>query len=204
MRTLVRSFVFAAGVILAGTACLPAGRVWAADTYTIDPVHSNFGFSVTHMMVSTVTGVFGDFQGSITYDPKDPASFKADAAIQVKSIDTRLPKRDDHLRSPDFFDAEKFPTITFTAKKLDKQDTQTVLAGDLTMKGVTKEVFIPVTIAGPVQGMNGASVIGLSGSFTLNRQDYGVSWNKALDNGGFVVSDDVKVNINIEAHQNKQ
>ena len=129
------------------------------------------------------------------------AAFKADAAIQAKSIDTRQPKRDDHLRGPDFFDAEKFPTITFTAQKLDKQGDQTVIAGDLSMKGVTKEVFIPVAIAGPVQGMGGASVIGLSGSFTLNRQDYGVSWNKTLDNGGFVVSNDVKIDINIEAHK---
>ena len=194
MRTLVRSLIFTAGIVL-------AAQAWAADTYTIDPNHSSISFSVKHMMVSTVTGVFGDFTGSVTYDPKDQAAFKADAVIQVKSIDTRTPKRDDHLRGPDFFDAEKFPTITFTAKKLDKEDAQTVLTGDLTMKGVTKEVSIPVSIAGPVQGMGGASVIGLSGSFTLNRQDYGVSWNKTLDNGGFVVGNDVKVEINVEAHK---
>ena len=181
-----------------------AGQAWAADTYTIDPSHSSIGFSVKHMVVSTVTGAFGDFTGNVTYDPADMAAFKADAAIQVKSIDTRQPKRDDHLRSADFFDAEKFPTITFMAKKLDKEGAQMLMAGDLTMKGVTKEVSVSVSIEGPVKGMGGASVIGLSGSFILNRQDYGVSWNKTLDNGGFVVSNDVKVDINIEAHQQKQ
>ena len=109
-----------------------------------------------------------------------------------------MAKRDDHLRSAEFFDVEKHPAITFTAAELDKQDGRTVLTGDLTMKGVTKEVSIPVTIAGPIQG---GSIIGLSGSWILNRQDYGINWNKALDNGGLAVSDEVKVDINIEAHK---
>ncbi len=193
MRTFIRSFVVAAGILL-------AGRVWAADTYTIDTAHSTMGFSVKHMMVSTIIGAFDDYQGAITYDPADPAAFKADVTIQAKSIDTKVAKRDDHLRSAEFFDVEKHPVLTFTAVKLDKQDGRTVLTGGLTMKGVTKEVSIPVTISGPVQGMGG-SIMALSGSFTLNRQDYGVNWNKALDNGGFAVSDEVKVDINIEAHK---
>ncbi len=136
--------------------------------------------------------------GAITYDPADPAVFKADVTIQAKSINTKAAKRDDHLRSADFFDVEKHPAITFTTIKLDKQDGQMVLTGSLTMKGVAKEVSIPVTIAGPVQG---GSIIGLSGSFTLNRQDYGINWNKALDNGGLAVSDEVKLDVNIEAHK---
>ncbi len=191
---LTTSFVLSAGIILAGQGA------WAADTYTIDPAHSSMGFSARHMMVSTVIGAFDDYQGTITYDPADPAAFKADVTIQAKSIDTKVAKRDDHLRSAEFFDVEKNPVITFTAAKLDKQDGRTVLTGSLTMKGVTKEVSIPVTISGPAQGMGG-SIIGLSGSFTLNRQDYGINWNKALDNGGLAVSDEVKVDINIEAHK---
>lgn len=192
MRIFIRLLVFVVGIVLAGQGA------WAAETYTIDPAHSSMGFSARHMMVATVIGAFDDYQGAITYDPADPAAFKADVAIQAKSIDTRVAKRDDHLRSADFFDVEKYPAITFTAAKLDKQDGRTVLAGHLTMKGVTKEVSIPVTISGPIQG---GPVIGLSGSFTLNRQDYGINWNKALDNGGLAVSDEVKVDINIEAHK---
>ncbi|MBI3315085.1 MAG: YceI family protein [Candidatus Omnitrophica bacterium] len=190
MRIFIRLLVFVVGIVL-------AGHTWAADTYTIDTAHSTMGFSVRHMMVSTVIGAFDDYQGAITYDPADPAAFKADVTIQAKSIDTKVTKRDDHLRSVEFFDVEKHPALTFTATKLDKQDGRTVLTGDLTMKGVTKEVSIPVTISGPVQG----TTIGLSGSFTLNRQDYGINWNKALDNGGLAVSDEVKVDINIEAHK---
>ena len=193
MRTF-RLFVLAVGIILAGQGA------WAADTYTIDPAHSSMGFSARHMMVSTVIGVFDDYQGAITYDPADPAAFKADVTIQAKSINTRVAKRDDHLRGAEFFDVEKHPVITFTTVKLDKQDGRAVLTGSLTMKGVAKEVSIPVMISGPVQGM-GSSIIGLSGSFTLNRQDYGINWNQALDNGGLAVSDEVKVDINIEAHK---
>ncbi|MDO8675989.1 MAG: YceI family protein [Candidatus Omnitrophota bacterium] len=192
MRTF-RLFVLATGIVLAGQG------VWAAgDTYTIDTAHSSIGFSARHMMVSTVIGAFDDYQGTITYDPADPAAFKADVTIQAKSINTKAAKRDDHLRSAEFFDVEKHPVITFTTVKLDKQDGRAVLTGSLTMKGVAKEVSIPVTIAGPIQG---GSIIGLSGSFTLNRQDYGINWNQALDNGGLAVSDEVKVDINIEAHK---
>ncbi|HLD88358.1 MAG TPA: YceI family protein [Candidatus Omnitrophota bacterium] len=200
MRIFIRSLVFVVGIILAGQASPLAEGAWAADTYTIDTAHSTMGFSARHMMVSTVIGAFDDYQGAITYDPADPAAFKADVTIQAKSINTRVAKRDDHLRGAEFFDVEKHPVITFTTVKLDKQDGRAVLTGSLTMKGVAKEVSIPVMISGPVQGM-GSSIIGLSGSFTLNRQDYGINWNQALDNGGLAVSDEVKVDINIEAHK---
>jgi len=215
MHIFIRLLVFVVGIVL-------AGQVWAADTYTIDPAHSTMGFSVRHMMVSTVIGAFDDYQGAITYAPADPAAFKADVTIQAKSIDTRQPKRDDHLRSPDFFDVEKYPAITFVSKNLANRyykpgsgpqpgianpDTgfyspmvEMTLVGDLTIKGITKEVSIPVTISGPVQGMGGP-LIGLSGSLIINRQDYGINWNKALDNGGLAVSDEVKVDVNIEAHK---
>lgn len=179
---------------------LVAGRVYAADVYSIDPVHSSLGFTVKHLMVSTVPGTFDDLQGTITYDPAVSADFKADVSVQAASVNTRNSKRDDHLRSPDFFDAAKFPTITFVAKSLTGAEGKYTLAGDLTLKGVTKEVSIPVTIEGPAKGMKGESIIGLSGQLTINRQDYGVIWNKALDNGGVAVSNDVNISINIEAH----
>ncbi len=168
--------------------------VWAADTYKIDPVHSNFGFSVKHMMVSNVSGQFDQYVGQIKFDPKDLAASKIDVTIQVASINTRNDKRDGHLRSPDFFDAAKFPTITFVSKKI----TPNEIVGDLTIKGVTKEVIIPATISGPINAM-GKTLIGINGTFTLNRQDYGVTWNKTLDQGGLAVSNDVVVNVSVEA-----
>lgn len=190
MSKLLRVMVLVVGVLL-------AGKVFAADVYTIDPVHSSIGFSVKHMMVSTVTGTFDDFAGTIEYDPSKPgAPFHAEATIQAKSVNTRNAKRDEHLNSPDFFDVAKFPTITFTSKSFNG----TTLVGDLTMKGITKEVSIPVSISGPVPGM-GDTIIGLSGQVTINRQDYGVNFNKMLDNGGVAVSNDVIVSINFEAHK---
>src|SRR5260221_14786395 len=113
--------------------------VLAADSYKIDPVHSNLGFSVKHMMVSNVIGQFDQYDGKIMFDPKDLANSKIDVTIQVSSINTRNEKRDGHLKSPEFFDATKFPTITFVSKKI----TATDMTGDLTVKGVTKEVTIP-------------------------------------------------------------
>jgi polyisoprenoid-binding protein YceI len=168
--------------------------VFAAD-YKIDPVHSNVGFSVKHMMVSNVIGEFNQYEGTIKYDPTDLANSKIYVVILAPSINTRNEKRDTHLRSPDFFDVMKFPSITFMSKKI----TATDITGDLTIKDVTKEVTVPLTIAGPVKGMQGNDIIGINATFTLNRQDYGLNWNKTLDQGGLAVSNDVIVNVSIEA-----
>lgn len=172
-----------------------ARSVFAADTFAVDPVHSSFSFSVKHMMISNVPGDFEKFSGKIAYDPKDLAASKADVTIDVASINTRNEKRDGHLKSPDFFDAAKFPNITFVSTKF----TPEAITGNLTMKGVTKEVTIPVTIVGPVKTPKGGQSIGITGSFVVNRQDYGVNWNKTLDQGGLAVSNDVNVTISIEA-----
>jgi polyisoprenoid-binding protein YceI len=115
----------------------------------------------------------------------------------VASINTRNDQRDAHLKSPDFFDAAKFPTITFVSTKF----TPMTITGRLTMKGVTKEVMIPVTISGPVKTMTGGQAIGITGSVIINRQDYGINWNKILDKGGVAVSNNVAVVISIEADQ---
>lgn len=182
------------GLILA--VGLSSTSVFAANVYKIDPVHSSIAFSVKHMMVSNVPGQFDQYEGQAIYDPKDLSASKVEVTIQASSIDTHNEKRDGHLKSPDFFDAAKFPTITFISKKI----TPTEITGDLTMKGVTKEITIPATITGPVKGMMG-NLIGISGTFTLNRQDYGISYNKVLDQGGLAVSNDVVVNFSFEADE---
>jgi polyisoprenoid-binding protein YceI len=176
-------------------ALLTTSVVFAADTYTIDPNHTTFGFTVKHMMISNVSGEFDKFSGQIMYSPTDLADSKADITIDLASINTHIDKRDAHLKSPDFFDAAQFPTITFVSTTF----TPNSITGNLTMKGVTKVITIPVTISGPVKGMMGGQVIGITGSVILNRQDWGISWNKTLDQGGVVVSDNVNVNISIEA-----
>ena len=176
-------------------ALLTSSVVFAADTYTIDPNHTSFSFTVKHMMISNVPGEFDKFDGQVIYSPTDLSNSKANITIDVASINTRIDKRDAHLKSPDFFDAAQFPTITFVSTKF----TPTAITGNLTMKGVTKEITIPVTISGPVKTMMGGQAIGITGSVTINRQDYGVNWNKVLDQGGVAVSNDVAISISIEA-----
>ncbi len=171
-----------------------APKVFAADAYKVDAVHSSIGFSVKHMMVSNTTGQFDQYDGAIAYDANDLANSKIDITIQASSINTRNTGRDGHLQGADFFDVAQFPTITFVSKSI----TADAIVGDLTIKGVTKEVTVPASISGPVTGM-GKTKIGISAQFTLNRQDYGVSWNKTLDQGGVAVGDEVKVTVDIEA-----
>ena len=194
-------FQFAAGVIMG---FFVVSTSFAADIYTIDGVHSQIGFAVKHLTVSTVKGSFSDYAGAITFDVVDPSAIKTDVTIQVNSINTQNEKRDGHLKSADFFDAEKFPTITFKSTGATKSGDAYTITGDLTMHGVTKSISIPCTIAGPVKGMQGDDVIGLSGQTTINRQDFGISWNKTLDEGGYVVSDEVAVTVDIEAHKAKE
>jgi polyisoprenoid-binding protein YceI len=178
-----------------------SSRAWAG-TYSIDKNHSTIGFSTTHLMVSTVWGAFGDYQGTIQFDPANPEATSAEATIQAASIDTHQPDRDKHLRSPDFLDVEKYPTITFKTKSVKKEGSNYILTGDLTLHGVTKEITLPVTINGPIKSpMNGKDVIGLNGQTKISRQDFGITWNKQMDQGGYVLSDDVTLDISVEAHQ---
>jgi polyisoprenoid-binding protein YceI len=172
-------------------------RVAGADTYKIDPMHSNVGFGVTHMVINTVHGKFNEFSGTLTLEG---ASIKeATGSIQAKSIDTGIERRDNHLRSPDFFDVAKFPTITFQSKRTEKQGTDTVLIGDFTMHGVTKELSLPVTIKGPIKDSWGNDRIGFQARTKLNRRDYGLKYNQALEAGGLVVGDEIELEINAEA-----
>ena len=174
----------------------------AANTYMIDTTHSTVGFSVKHLTVSTVPGNFKDFSGTIFLDPAKPTATMIEATIETKSINTNNEKRDTHLRSADFFDADANPTITFKSTSVTADGNTYNVSGDLTIKGVSRKVMIPMELSGPVKSpMNGNMVIGLSKQTKINRQDYGVKWSKQMDTGGLVVGDDVMIHIDIEAHE---
>lgn len=171
-----------------------------AVSYNIDASHSTFGFAVKHMAVGTTRGSFTTVEGAISYNPEDYSNFEAIVTIDANSIDTKNEGRDKHLRSADFFDTEQFPEITFYSTRLEKRGEGAVIIGNLTMKGVTKELTIPVEFSGPVKSPYGADVIGIAGQIRINRQDYGISFSKTLDNGGLMVADMVDVIIEIEAN----
>jgi polyisoprenoid-binding protein YceI len=191
----------AAGQAPAGPAMTPPPPL-GPNQWRIDGAHSTAGFSVKHMMVSTVHGSFGKVSGVITYDGKDPSTIAVDATIDTASITTNNERRDADLRSPNFFDVANNPTITFKSKKATAAGAgKFTLVGDLTMHGVTKEV----TLAGegPSAPMNAGRniVIGASASTTINRQDWGITWNRVLDSGGVTVSNEVAITIEIEANK---
>lgn len=169
----------------------------AADTYKIDPMHSTVGFSVTHLVINKVKGKFTEFNGTVVVN--DKAIQEATGTIQTKSVDTGIAPRDADLRSANFFDVAKYPTITFTSKRVEKQGDQTMLVGDFTMHGVTKEMALPVTLSGPIKDPWGNNRIGLEAKTKLNRKDYGLTYNKALETGGLVVGDEIEIEINAEA-----
>ena len=180
-------------VVVAATAVSVGTSARALDTYKVDPAHSSIGFSIDHMVIDTVHGRFRQFEGSITVDPDNGNALKqAGATIQTKSIDTDVERRDNHLRSPDFFDAEKYPTISFDSTGVDGQ----TLTGKFTMHGVTKEISLPFTIKGPIKDPMGNVHLALEAKTKLNRKDYGVSWNKTLDTGGVMVGEEVNIEIN--------
>jgi len=173
------------------------GTVAAQGTYGIDTVHSNVGFKVRHL-VSKTSGEFTDFDGTIVADFGSLDASSVKFTIQTTSIDTENEKRDGHLRSADFFDVEKYPAITFTSSKITKIDGDSfAVTGTLTMHGVSKEVTLTVDFLGEMTAMGGTRA-GYELTTTINRKDFGVSWNRALDAGGFVLGDDVEININLE------
>lgn len=171
----------------------------AADRYQLDPVHSYVGFSVRHLMVSWVKGEFKEFSGEIVHDPQDLGQSSVRVAIKAASLDTRNERRNNHLKSPDFFSVEQFPEITFQSKRVAKRGDGYVAIGDLTIRGITKEIELPFTLAGPVTGPDGRPRLGAEAATTINRLDFQVSWNRALEGGGLVVGDDAKIEIQVEA-----
>lgn len=169
-----------------------------AEIFAIDPGHSEVGFQVRHL-VSQTRGRFNEFAGTVNLDPKNLANSSVDFTIKAASIDTNVPDRDKHLRAPDFFDVEKYPEITFKSKSIKAagKDTYNV-TGTLTMHGVSKDITLPVTYLGQAKDPWGNVRAGFEATTTLNRKDFGIVWNKAVDNGGVLLGDDVKININLE------
>jgi len=177
---------------------LPALAAAEATVYKVDPDHSGVGFSIRHF-VSNVPGRFNDFEGTIRYDPQSPSASSVELSVRTTSIDTGNNDRDEHLRSPDFFDAQKFPVLTFTSTGVTAKDAHTLeVTGDLTLHGVTRRITIPVQILGAIKAPNGEKA-GFEALFTLNRKDFGITWNRVLDAGGTVLGEDVKITIEIEA-----
>jgi polyisoprenoid-binding protein YceI len=179
-------------------AAIAASASLSAETYVIDKNHSDASFQIRHF-ASKVRGRFADFEGTIQADPAKPEASSVVFTIKTASIDTSQPDRDKHLRSADFFDAEKFPEITFKSTRFtpagkDKYD----VTGTLTMHGVSKEITLPVTFLGSMKGPKGGEIASFELQTKLNRKDFGITWNRALDGGGFMLSDDVDVQIALE------
>jgi polyisoprenoid-binding protein YceI len=184
-------------LLLAGAGVAAPAR--AAQTFEIDPAHSEVTFQIRHFL-NKVRGNFRQFDAKIVKDDQDPANSSVEFTIQTASIDTGVERRDNHLRSADFFDAEKYPTITFQSSAVEKvSDTDYKVTGRLTMRGVTKVITLPVTYLGEMKDAFGHTRAGFTTETTLNRQDFGVSWNKELDGGGYMLGDDVDVSISFEA-----
>jgi polyisoprenoid-binding protein YceI len=174
-----------------------AAPTLAATTYTIDPNHSTVEFKVRHFL-SRVPGEFNDFSATIVRDDQNPANSSVEFAIQAASIDTGVEKRDNHLRSADFFDVANHPTITFKSSKVEKvSDSQYKVTGQLTLRGVTKVITLAVDYAGEMPDGSGGVRAGFSTETNLDRKEFNISWNKALDHGGYMLADEVEIEITL-------
>jgi len=170
-----------------------------ADSFAIDKAHSEATFTVRHF-VSKVSGKFDDFAGTVNGDLQQPGDASVEFTIKTASVDTGVADRDNHLRSADFFDAANNPEITFKSTSIKPAGTKNVfnVTGNLTMRGVTKQITLPVEFLGFAKDPRGNTRAGFTTHTTINRKDYGINWNKALDEGGFMLSDDVDITINLE------
>jgi polyisoprenoid-binding protein YceI len=186
---------------LAAVLSLPASA--ATSTWQVDPAHSEALFSIRHLTISTVRGGFSKIKGTISFDDKDPSKSVVDVAIDMSTVDTREPKRDDDLRSDKFFDVTKYPTMTFKSTKVEQVSAGKLkVTGDLTMHGVTKEVVLDVDgPSAPIKDPWGNQRAAASATTKINRQDFGVKWNKTIDNGGVMLGDEVSITIDVEMFQ---
>src|SRR5947209_15026208 len=171
----------------------------AVSNWKIDPSHSAIHFSVRHMVVSKTRGRFTKWTGDIRFDPENPAASSVEVSIDPASIDTADAQRDAHLRSPDFFDVEKFPTAAFRSTKIERAGGQYRVHGDLTVHGVTRPVVLDATFEGAGKDPWGGERAGFSASVTIDRKDYGLEWNKALETGGLLVGEKVELTLEVEA-----
>jgi polyisoprenoid-binding protein YceI len=168
-------------------------------SWTIDNAHSEVNFTVRHMMISNVRGRFEKFTGTVDFDETNPANTQVDVQIEAASISTRDAKRDGHLRSPDFFDAENYPYLTFKSKRVELVDKNHArLVGDLTIRDLTREVTLQVEYSGMAQSPWGATSAGFTASTKINRKDWDLNWNVALETGGWLVGDEIKIDLELE------
>jgi polyisoprenoid-binding protein YceI len=169
-------------------------------TYQIDPAHSGVHFSIRHLMISTVRGSFSGVKGTIVHDPENPLATTLEAEVDIRTINTNDEKRDGHLKSADFFDVEKYPVMTYKSSKVTKGDnTDYTVAGDLTLHGVTKPVTLTVDeTSDPVKDPWGNTRVGATAKAKLSRSDFGLVWNAAMETGGVMLGDDVKIEFDIE------
>lgn len=182
-------------IVLAVLAGLGSVRVAVgADRYQVDPSHTSVSFTVRHLAIYKVRGQFHEFAGTIRYDEADITQSALEGTIQVDSIDTEHAKRDADLRSAQFFDVERFPTITFTSQRVENRDKRYVLIGALSLRGVSQEVAIPFTLTGPVVHL-GKTMLGFEASFEINRKDFGMTYAKVMDSGGLVVGNTVRIEL---------
>lgn len=170
-----------------------------AQTWLIDSSHTGVEFAVKHLMISTVKGRFSEVTGTLKGNISHPETFSLEVSIATESIDTRQAQRDAHLRSPDFFDAMKWPAITFVGKTIDGDvANEFKLTGDLTIRDVTRQIVLDVTNEGSVRDPWGNSRIGFSARTKIDRRDFGLTWNQALEAGGLVVGDEIKISVDVE------
>lgn len=199
----MRNVLRAAVGVLALALVLPVSA--RAETWVIDPAHTVSGFTVRHLMISNVTGVFEVTRGTIEYRPGDPGSVKADITVEAKSVNTRIGRRDDDLRSDNFFNTDKFPTLAFRSKRVQNVRAEGFdLVGDLTIRDVTREVVLKVDgPTAPIKDPQGNRRVGATASTTINRKDFGIMYNRTIEAGGVVVGDEVKINLEVEAIEKK-
>ncbi len=168
-------------------------------SWKIDTTHSQIQFAVRHMMISNVRGRFEDFTGTVEFDEVDPTRSKVDVQIDAGSINTKEPNRDAHLKSPDFLNVEQYPSMSFKSKRIEKvNDNQGRIIGDLTIRGITKEVVLDVEYAGQAKSPWGTISAGASAQTKINRTDWGLTWNQALETGGILVGNEVTISIDLE------
>lgn len=168
--------------------------------YKIDPAHSIIGFAIRHLEINWVEGRFKDFTGTIRYDDKDITKSSVDFTAKVESIDTGVARRDNHLRTADFFEVEKYPEMTFKSTRVERKGKDRyVLHGDFTLRGVTKQIELPFTITGAIKDSGGNTRFGINAQTKINRRDYGFTWGKAMENGGIDVGNEVMIELQLEA-----
>lgn len=193
--------LFARNLTLAAT-LLAASAAFAQSSWKIDPAHSQAEFTIRHMGISNVHGRFSNINGVVTLDDKDLSKASVTATVDTTTVDTGVAQRDTHLKSPDFFDVAKFPTMTFVSKSVEKDGEDYKVNGDLTLHGVTKPVVLHLDAPEKsVTGMDGKPHRGFTASTTIHRQDFGLVWNGTLKSGDSVLGDDVKISLDIEAAQ---